>query len=378
MPVATPDQVVFFFGAGASAPFGIPTMKQMVIAFEEELSEKGTEEEIEVYGDIKKTLEAVLGAKTDLEGVFTVIDGIINYDVERLGLLSIYQSTVSFGELLTKVPPTDEVKRYCKSLRTKFQEFVREKCLIASNSYNIIREVYRDFFNRLLVEFGGSYRQNRDYGYPTPVTWAMFTTNYDLCLEYYWREVVRVPLNTGFTYERARNTMVSNPLLFYDVHRSSEEICLLKLHGSIDWRVERDGTVIEETTSGKSLVGREFVGELMIYPIQQKELYTEPYISMFVQLNRELKKRPVWIIIGYSFNDPVIREVFIRNSDETKKIILVHPHAKSVKEEKLANIRCKEMFLLHEKFGEGDFKLVNYSIIRQLKPQPSHKPNETV
>ena len=47
-----------------------------------------------------------------------------------------------------------------------------------------------------------------------------------------------------------------------------------------------------------------------MYPIAEKELYLEPYISMLVRLNRELKRKKVWLVIGYSFNDPVIQEIF--------------------------------------------------------------------
>jgi hypothetical protein len=348
MPFDASD-IVFFFGAGASAPFEIPTMKQMVADFEQELSKKGTKDEIEIYNDIKKVLETILGASVDLEAVFTVIDGIINYDIERLGLLSIYASAISFAKFLTDVPPSIEIKTTCTNLRTKFQNFVREKCLIPPHSYGTIRDVYRDFFNRLWVE--ATSRSSPPCltkgNYKYCQTWTMFTTNYDTCLEYYWREIVRVPLNTGFDFDRARNTMVSTPDMLYEYPRRNE-MKLLKLHGSVSWLIEKDGTIIEETALGPSLVGRKFIGELMIYPIEQKELYVDPYVSMFVQLNRELKNKSIWVIIGYSFNDPMIREVFIRNSDETKRIVLLHPDAQTVKEQKLVNIKCEEMFLLNQ------------------------------
>jgi hypothetical protein len=378
MPFHASD-IVFFFGAGASAPFEIPTMKQMVADFEQELSKNGTADEIEIYNDVKKVLETILGASVDLEAVFTVINGIINYDIERLGLLSIYSSATSFAKLLTEVPPSIKTKTTCTNLRTKFQNFVREKCLIPPHSYGTIGDVYRDFFNRFCVEtiFRPSPICQTRGKYKYCPTWTMFTTNYDTCLEYYWREIVRVPLNTGFEFDRARNTMVLTPHTLYDGYRPNE-MRLLKLHGSVSWLIEKDGTVIEETALGPSLLGRKFIGELMIYPIEQKELYVDPYISMFVQLNRELKNKSIWVIIGYSFNDPVIREVFIRNSDETKRIVLLHPDAQNVKEQRLMNIKCGEMFSLNQKFGQGDFRLVSYSLIKQLEPNPQRPPTEEI
>ena len=67
---------LFFFGAGASRPFDIPTMKEMVTQFRKELSESrvdGIDDEVKLYDDIESTLREEFGA-TDLESVFTVVD----------------------------------------------------------------------------------------------------------------------------------------------------------------------------------------------------------------------------------------------------------------------------------------------------------------
>jgi len=358
------DDVVFFFGAGASAPFGIPTMKQMVVDFERHLKDNGTEDEIEVYGDIKKTLEATTGETTDLEAVFTVIDGVINYSFERLGLLSLYTIPITFGDF----PPSEipmKLVTTCKNLKDKFQNFVREKCLIPDESFAKIPPVYQDLFNRFYKGSSrfasNTYHTRGNYHY---CTWTIFTTNYDTCLEYYWRQVVRAPLNTGFRVDEARNTWVLNPDSF-----QREGLRLIKIHGSISWKIEPDGTVTEEQIMGHSLLGRQFVGEMMIYPVQQKELYLEPYISMFKLLNSELLSKTMWVIIGYSFNDPIIREIFIRNSNENKKIVLVHPNAQDIRNQKLVNAKGS-FFLLNQKFGMDDYKEVITLIINNLKPPP--------
>lgn len=68
------DDIVFFFGAGASAPFGIPTMKQFVIDFEKYLDEKSELDERNSYKNIKNILEMKLHRNIDLEDVFTVIE----------------------------------------------------------------------------------------------------------------------------------------------------------------------------------------------------------------------------------------------------------------------------------------------------------------
>jgi hypothetical protein len=113
---------------------------------------------------------------------------------------------------------------------------------------------------------------------------------------------------------------------------------------------------------------------MMIYPLQQKELYFEPYITMFTQLNRELKARTNWVIIGYSFNDPVIQEVFIRNSDKTKKIVLVHPFAPKIREEKLGSVSFENFSTLNQNFGEENYREVNLKLIRQFKRNTTYSP----
>lgn len=368
--------VVFFFGAGVSAPFGIPTMKQFVIDFEKILEENGTEKEKELYTSIKNTLTDRLRRDIDLEDVFTVIDGYINFNYARLGLVSLYTFREPLSQM-THVPSETyeaDLEVY-RTLRNKFQNFVRDKCLIPEESFSKISIVYHDFFNRFIVESdtrGG--RESRRGDYLWHNDWTIFTTNYDTCLEYYWRQVVRAPINTGFSVDEARRTWVLNPSKFYE----ENQLRLLKLHGSVGWQIEPDRTVTEEqTVLGRSLVGREFVGEMMIYPVQEKELYLEPYISMFVQLNHELERKSIWVIIGYSFNDPIIREIFLKNSSRRKKIILVHPDAFEISTSRLNDLEG-DVGLITEKFGlEHNYRLVNHSIISKLKPNPRYSYGET-
>src|SRR5439155_21823041 len=71
------DQL-FFFGAGSSARFGIPTMKDMVLQFKDELSKqsgKDIDEEVQLYVGVEDILRNDFN-HVDLEAVFSVIDGI--------------------------------------------------------------------------------------------------------------------------------------------------------------------------------------------------------------------------------------------------------------------------------------------------------------
>lgn len=370
MQVVNTSDVTFFFGAGASAPFGIPTMKKFVTDFEKSLTESGTKDEQITYADIKETLNKRLQRPVDLEAIFTVIDGIINYSSERLGLLSLYSATGFKKSFPNKIDVN-----ICKSLRQKFQTFVRGKCIIPEESFTKIGTVYQDLFNRFALELRAKGTNSRG-NYCWQTDWRIFTTNYDTCLEYYWREVARAGISTGFMFDRVRSVNILRPYKFLE---QGNQLELFKLHGSVNWLIEKgtNEVVEEEMVRGRSHMGRRFRGEMMLYPIAEKELYLEPYISMFLRLNRELERKPVWVVIGYSFNDPIVQEIFLRKSNRKTRLILVHPKPMAVFNERIKGMKGA-FSPIALKFGlEKNFRQVNYEIIDRLKDKPKYNYTET-
>jgi len=379
MSVVSSDQVVFFFGAGASAPFGIPTMKQFVVDFEKYLHGNANPSEIKLYRRIKEKLEQKSSNQVDLEAVFTVIDGIINYSQERLGLPSLYLAK-GFTE------PNENDKALSISLRGKFRKFVKEHCEIPVASRGKIKMVYKDFFNRFALELGGrNMKEGNEYAWQRD--WSIFTTNYDTCLERYFY-ATEIGVDTGFEHDKRKNVNVLKPRKFLEENKHGVQ--LFKLHGSINWFIEKGSdTVIEVTTKGDSYVLREYSGEMMVYPIAEKELYTNPYISMLLRLNRELKEKRAWLVIGYSFNDPIIREIFLKNAGSEKHLILVHPKAKDIFNRKLDSIKA-EKSLMEKRFGLSEkdedprnkkteqYKKVNHQIIHKLKENPRFNWHDNV
>jgi hypothetical protein len=360
------SDIVFFFGAGASAPFKIPTMKQFVTDFEILLAEKASKEEDRAYKEIKETLEKRLMKQVDLEAVFTVIDGMLNFSPEKIGLLPLYCA----NELK---PPSPEKIEIYGSLRKRFQDFVKEKCVIPEESFPHIKDVYQDFFNRFAFEFEAANSIGK-YGFKQ--NWRIFTTNYDLCLEYYWREAAGIGIDTGFEFNTVRNVPVLRP---YKLLQEYPQVMqLFKLHGSVNWLVEKvTNNVIEvEMVRGQSHMGRRYEGEMMLYPIAEKELYLDPYISMLLRLNQELERKSKWVVIGYSFNDPIIREIFIRKSNEKKHLILVHKGADKIYSDRLPQIKGK-VDSMNKEFGlEDTFRQTNHQIMHKLKDKLRFQANE--
>ncbi len=215
------------------------------------------------------------------------------------------------------------------------------------------------FIKLKICSYERAHRVKRNVGY---CSWTIFTTNYDTCLEYFWREYVRETTYTGFVYDEKRQTQVLD-----SSYKGGSDLNLVKLHGSLNWMIEPDGSIIEEAYHhGGSFIGRTYKGPMMIYPIQQKELYVEPFISMFGKLNEELKRQNCWIIVGYSFNDPIIREIYLRNSTEEKKIIFLHPHADDIIQKHLNGIEGN-VISIEQYFGLENFHSVNSLIHDALR-----------
>lgn len=154
-------------------------------------------------------------------------------------------------------------------------------------------------------------------------------------------------------------TITKGELLDRSVHDNIVRI--VKLHGSINWLKNRETNKIEEkefTLAASKIIGRGFYNyEVIMYPLIEKELYLTPYIEMFYCLNKELKTKRVCLTIGYSFRDPIIRKIFIKNflEDPDKKVILVDPYAQEIIHTYFNNFQ--EHFCPVEKyFGNKDYK----------------------
>ena len=64
-----PQRIGFFFGAGASAEFGIPSMKRITSTFSTKINRKGAnKEEKRVYNKVYASLKEIYGKnRVDLE-----------------------------------------------------------------------------------------------------------------------------------------------------------------------------------------------------------------------------------------------------------------------------------------------------------------------
>ena len=367
----TSDNISFFFGAGSSAAFGIPTMKDMANEFHNIITKDDHVEKCELYNEVVRILKNDLGSSLDIEAIFSVIEGLKEYDVENIGELSLYASRKFFNDTLLNKAAFD--KTILDDLETDFQRFVRKSCKLKSEHREKLENVYKNFFDVI--------GESVEAPHPSAkvrhdCNWTLFTTNYDRCLEAFWRENVQIGLDTGF---RDKNGSISGEgklqadQFLYTVgsklqflKNAPSHLRLVKLHGSVTWLRRKDTGEVEEKIfdidQGHELgYGSMYIDEVVIYPLRQKLLYIDPYIQMFYLLDKELDSKRVWIVIGYSFRDAVIKKIFTSNffKDTSKRMVLVDPSADEIVEKQFPDC-TQRIKTISKEFGrESDYKEVN-------------------
>jgi len=330
----------FFFGAGASQPFGIPTMKKIVHDFTLALEHEGESKERQLYSEIVFSLEKEMG-EVDIEAILSVIDGLKEYGVENVGEVAIFvsrnllhHSLFDFDTQYYKAMPE------LMSLERRFHRFIRSACRLQSRHRSKVREVYYDFFNSISDAFGDGNSLSGGVRYFPG--WTLFTTNYDRCLEAFWRDDARALLDTGFRDDNGslslRGTLRPDHFIYSHgstlqfARQGASNLRLVKLHGSTTWLRRSDSGEVEEKEFDIDLgeeslgTGKMYSDEVVIYPLREKKLYVYPYIQMLYCLNEELKSKSIWIVVGYSFRDPVIRNIFLSNFTKDMKMIIIDPN----------------------------------------------------
>lgn len=88
----------------------------------------------------------------------------------------------------------------------------------------------------------------------------------------------------------------------------------------------------------------------MFYPIQQKDLHLYPWFDLFYRFKEDLQRTKTWIVIGYSFNDEFILNVFreaLRIGDH--RLILV---SHNIVEQKFSQYSIDKVRKTLTRFGE--------------------------
>lgn len=327
------EDFLIFIGAGGSVPFGIPTMTELVKAFEGQLDKKPLALR-NFYEDLKNRLVNYQGY--DIEALITVLQDVIALDQVPMNVLS--RPSIHY---FTKGSINQIFERDLKQLRknqpraikllAEVKRFIARCCVIREKKFDI----YDGFFGSILTR-GGFILQNAiKAGGHLSEECAIFTTNYDQVLEAYWK-------SRGFNYECGQK---QNEIL--DISHKNAELFsspgypkILKLHGSINWYVDQYQNMrwmTEVAESGKqTLMGDEVAEELLIYPVHEKYTFREPFYAMFHHLKEYLLHANRCYVVGYSFRDEDILGIFHDAMQLNRKLVLVlvDPKAQGIARDK--------------------------------------------
>lgn len=149
-------------------------------------------------------------------------------------------------------------------------------------------------------------------GYP------VYSTNYDAVLEHVAMER-KIIIEDNFPIQGQR--YLWNPNVHFPL---GEALTLIKLHGSVTWYADEDGSV-EKIYSDTNInpVGKD-VERLVIFPTRFKDIYDRHFFALYYHFLFALSRAQVLIIIGHSLRDDYIRAAIIEKArNEEFQIVIV-------------------------------------------------------
>jgi len=340
-----PD-ILIFLGAGASKAFAdIPTMKEMVTLLEKGLTSEDTALR-ELYRDIVDSLKGTSEDHLDLEAVLSVLNGISKgRTLKELGFYSTYW-TKKQG-LDPSKGPDDDLKALANKLRDFLEKSINSYCEIKPKVKSGLFGIYSKFSEILPAQdkHGPKKHDGRDFWESN--RWAIYTTNYDLSIETICRDA-GLALNKGVEIDQQHDLRVVHPEKL-----AEENFKIVKLHGSISWYLRNDGLIAEypEGKPTSQWEAEKLREQIMLYPVEEKAMYEEPYIILLNQFRFDLKRSPKWLFIGYSFNDPFLLRIIEYCSDSAKRMIVIHPSASGLRTNRLGSVKAS-VITSEKRFGD--------------------------
>ena len=230
-------------------------------------------------------------------------------------------------------------------LQKLLRDFIKSKCQVRlpdSQQNEVYERTYIPFFS-LIGNPSAKYHGR----YPLVTDWKAYTTNYDEIFEGFW-DKLNEPID-HFDKQGNSNTFIFNR------NKALPVPSFVKLHGSINWTtIKKNGNVIKHVKSGFNPFETE--GDVMLFPIQQKDMYLHPWFTLFQDFKNGLLLCDEIFVVGYAFNDEFILNVFKETLSNSSKIInLINPSGISIKEKFPDEVKSR-IKVLPIKFGSNYFR----------------------
>lgn len=297
----TKAPTVLFLGAGASAPLGFPTTKQVMERIGLEPSNPTKQKEVTKHTELLSKIYGQLPVdKRDLEGILDYLRSVNNE-------LNSYQLNILRDKLQAQSPPDfqatigDIVTNYkekAKELEEGIKEYMFNLYVFQPEKHGKkTEEIYRPLINLSLID-----RIFEEDVEELPI----FTTNYDLVIENLIdRPFMRnFELVDGFQPADRRGERIFS-LAEYEKSRDRTTIKLFKLHGGLNWLNRKvDDRIIAwpDIINPKGSLNYDAT-PWIIYPAGYGPYPRDEFHVLHDYLEGYLTNAKRCIVIGYTFRD---------------------------------------------------------------------------
>jgi hypothetical protein len=321
---------LFFTGAGFSKPAGCKLSSEML----KELEEKSNRD-----NDIFSKSE-----RRAIKFILSCLDYQARYrTLESNGQFTYTPNIEEFAQLLRRIKNRENLLPYpvTGNWSDKIISIENEyKIEISNPEYDIWtsieNKIKKDCYNEWLrIENNNlSYLDNLKellQSINENIKIDIFTLNNDLVLETYFKDENSV--YTGF---------VSNKWVGFEKENignntfNASRINLYKLHGSLDWVRLEDNSIMKIDNNGNQFGDYENIIKPFLIFGHGTKIYTiDPFFSLLEYFKQALKKKKYFFVIGYSFFDPHINNLFFNellNSPSDKYLFIFNPGLADLKE----------------------------------------------
>ncbi len=274
---------MLFLGAGASKPFGIPTMSE----FTQEIPKSLQDDEAKEFNRILARLGEFGFQNADIESVMDVLSA--REDLKR-AKKSIGPRLIEFVEKELKSQSDFKAGVFLDKIKDQIEARCSKAHFTQANAY----------YDKLFQKVPSSY--------PSGLFRQIFTTNYDRCLEEF---LENRSYEDGFEQSKGFGRVFTGN---WPEAGNAYVNTLCKLHGSVDWFQVGDRVYQFPFVPGQSLTNKQMAGRMMVYPASEKYTMVSPYAESLFYLRRSLMTdniEPFVIVVGYSFRDDPINNAFI-------------------------------------------------------------------
>ncbi len=306
-------KVSYLVGAGLCVDAGLPHSVALA-------------EKLKLYLEEKTNEAQNLDAKIQVTLLYFLIGG-IRFQWARLGqnpdqLINIEQ--IATAALRLQHRGNDPLAPYVASWSEKVIEF-------ESNSQAIFARFTELIFARLKEWLATPSRERIEYVnrmgdlHDEKISVSIFSLNYDLVVETAFANAGR-PVINGFKNGRWEPTLLND----------TADICLYKLHGSLDW-VDDEMYGICSLVFDRHPHAEDFEvnkSPLLIFGTDAKLSGKDPFLTLVHAFSEDLRVADVLVAIGYGFTDVYVNEIIEQRMRDnlSMRLVLVSPEANGIKQ----------------------------------------------